>query len=180
MNRLLNTGFKDLFIIEQNKNSDKRGFFSEIFVERLLNEKLSYDFKVCQANLVESKLGVLRGLHFQKGAKAQSKLITVIKGEILDVAVDLRKDSKTYGKYYSIKLSNLNKKSIFIPKGFAHGYLALKDKVIISYLVDNYYDRGSEIGIPYNDKLLNIDWEAHCKSIIISKKDRNYFDFNWK
>ena len=122
---------------------------------------------------------MLRGLHFQKEPYSQSKLVSVSFGKILDVVVDIRKDSDNYGKYFSCVLSSQNHESLFIPRGFAHGYLTLSDSAIINYQVDNYYNPEAEDGIPYNDEFLNIDWGIQMSKIIISEKDKNIKPFIW-
>ena len=157
---------------------DNRGFFMESFkkedFEQFLGEKINF----CQENTSESKYGVLRGLHFQKHPFSQSKLINVQKGKILDICVDLRKNSKFYGKYFSIILDDIDNKSIFIPKGFAHGFVVLSKSARVSYKVDNYYSPKHESGLNYNDSELNIDWLIDRKSIKLSDKDINYENFN--
>ena len=173
------TDFKDLFIIEHNSSADRRGEFHEIFRLELLNNRLDYNINFCQENLVKSSKNVLRGLHFQKNPYSQSKLVSVLKGKIFDVAVDLRKNSKTYGKYFSICISCDDNISLFIPKGFAHGYLSLDHETLVSYKVDNYYNPKSECGIAYNDKSLNINWGLNDNFMIISEKDKNYDAYRW-
>ncbi len=126
-----------------------------------------------QDNEAKSNYGVLRGLHFQKGEYAQAKLVRVIKGTVLDVAVDIRKGSPTYGQHVAVKLTGENKKQMFIPRGFAHGYVVLEDDTIFSYKCDNLYAPNHEGGIIYNDPKLNIDWIIPGNDIIVSKKDKN-------
>ena len=174
------THFKDLFLIENYSYQDKRGAFSEISRSDLLNSYLSYEFSSCQLNLVKSKKNVVRGLHFQKPPFEQSKLITVVEGEIIDVAVDLRKDSENYGKYFSYILSSKKHESIFIPKGFAHGYLTVSNSAILIYQVDNYYNEGFENGISIHDGFLNINWGIDKSQMIISEKDKSYPLYKWK
>ena len=125
------------------------------------------------------KKNVLRGLHFQSEPKAQSKIITVYEGEILDVVVDISRYSKTYGKHYSIKLSSKSDKSLFIPKGFAHGYLTVSNYAVIGYKVDNYYDSNYEFGIAYDDPKINIDWGIESHKVIVSEKDKKQKLFLW-
>lgn len=173
------TNFKDLFIINHKCNYDNRGEFYEIFRKQSIESELDYNFNICQENLVKSSKNVLRGLHFQESPYSQSKLITVFSGKIFDVAVDLRRDSKTYGMYFSISLGSTDNMSLFIPKGFAHGYLSLEDNSLVSYKVDNYYNPESEYGIPYDDKHLNIDWGLNYNDIVISEKDKNYKHYKW-
>ena len=176
---LTKTTFKDLIIIKHNIHVDNRGYFKEIFFKEKLENLINYSLEFCQENSVKSYLNVLRGLHFQKEPYSQSKLISVSLGKILDVAVDIRKESENYGKYFSYILSSDKHESLFIPKGFAHGYLTLSDSAIINYQVDNYYNPQSEEGIPYDDNLLKIDWGIEKSKIIISKKDQNFKPFKW-
>lgn len=178
--KFLRTSIPDLIICEPKKNIDKRGFFAESFRKDLFEKFYGNKINFCQENLSESCYGVLRGLHFQKEPHAQSKLISVHKGKILDVVVDIRKNSKFYGKYFSIELDETNNKQLFIPKGFAHGFVVLSKLARVSYKVDNYYDPISEEGLNYNDPHLNIDWKIEEKEIIINHKDCNYSNFNSK
>ena len=176
---LIKTEFKDLIIIKHDVYNDKRGYFKEKIkyelLENITNQKLNF----CQENSAESYLNVLRGLHYQKTPFQQSKLISIEYGTILDIAVDIRYESDTYGKYFSYKLSSKNHESLFIPKGFAHGYLTLSKSAKISYVVDNFYNPKTESGIPYDDKYLNIDWSISKEKIIISEKDKHHPDFIW-
>ena len=157
------TLFKDLVIIENNSYKDKRGYFKELLKEKNLNKK--FPFTVMSF----SKKNVIRGLHLQT-KRAQGKFISVLKGKIFDVAVDLRRKSKTFGKYYKIVLSEKNNKSIFIPPGFAHGFCALEKENYIIYSCTNYRNKNSETGIRYNDKFLKIKWPV--KKPILSPKDK--------
>ena len=162
--KILKTKFKDLLIIESQKYLDKRGEFREILVEK--NIKIKFPFNV----ISKSKKNVIRGLHYQV-KKPQGKFISVIKGEILDVALDLRKKSKTFGKHYKILLSEKNCKSIYIPEVFAHGFSCLGNENIVIYSCTNYRNASGEKGILWNDETLDIDWKI--KKPIISKKDKN-------
>jgi dTDP-4-dehydrorhamnose 3,5-epimerase len=162
------TFIKDLFVIEPVLFFDKRGHFFESYNKNKLLQIFNLNF--VQDNESESNLGVIRGLHFQVPPCAQAKLVRCVSGKILDVAVDIRKKSKTYGKVFSIELSSKNKKQLFIPKGFAHGFQALSNRVIVSYKADNYYDKSSESGIIWNDKDLNIQWVLK-NSNLVSEKD---------
>ncbi|MDC1226405.1 dTDP-4-dehydrorhamnose 3,5-epimerase [Algibacter sp.] len=159
------------FVIQPKVIQDKRGYFLESFNQALFKEGLKRDINFVQDNESYSSKGVLRGLHYQKGAYAQAKLVRVIKGKILDVVVDLRTDSPTFSKHMSIELSEDNKTQLFIPRGFAHGFLVLSDTAIFSYKCDNFYNKASEGGVIYNDKDLNIDWKLDEKEFIISEKD---------
>ena len=168
--KISKTYIDDLIIIEPSVYKDSRGFFYESFKESFFLSNIS-KVKFTQENISKSKKGVLRGLHFQYPPFEQSKLINVIKGEVLDVAVDLRKGSKTFGNFYSITLSELNKKQLFIPKGFAHGFYVKSKYAIFSYKVDNLYYPENDSGILWCDKDLNIDWVLEKKDIIVSQKD---------
>ncbi len=173
------TDFNGLFLISHKLFKDERGSFKEVFRKNEIENKLNYKINFCQENIVESKINVLRGLHFQKEPYAQSKLISVLRGSILDVAVDIRRNHKTFGKYFSYVLDANNNESLFIPRGFAHGYLALSESVLIKYSVDNFYNPNMEYGIPYNDNFLNIDWGIKQGEMIISDKDKSYNSFQW-
>ena len=177
--KFIKSDFKDLLIIEHESFVDKRGVFKEIFLKNKLEEFLGYQVNFCQDNLVNSSHLTLRGLHFQREPYSQAKYISVTDGKILDVVVDIRRQSKTYGNHLSLVLSSINNRSLFIPKGFAHGYLTLSTNAVINYKVDEYYNKKAECGIPYNDKKLNIDWGIDCKKILISDKDKNLSDFKW-
>tara|TARA_S200000501_G_C20599648_1_gene645305 strand:+ start:79 stop:615 length:537 start_codon:yes stop_codon:yes gene_type:complete len=177
--RFIKTDFDGLIIIKHDVIRDKRGFFKEKLKLELLQLHINDKFNICQENSVMSKSNVLRGLHFQDDPYAQSKLISVNYGKILDIAVDIRKKSSTYGKYFSHVLSTENHESLFIPKGFAHGYITLSDFATINYSVDNYYNPDAESGIPYDDSFLNIDWGICKDKLIISEKDKNHNPFQW-
>ena len=170
-----------LIICEPKKLNDERGFFTESFREDLFENFLGQKINFCQENTSESKYGVLRGLHFQVGPFAQSKLVSVLKGKVLDVVIDIRKTSKYYGKSFSIELDDINNKQLFIPKGFAHGFIVLSKTARVSYKVDNYYNPKSERGLNFNDPKFEIDWIIEEKSIILNEKDMNYphFDTNY-
>jgi len=161
----------NIIIIEPHVFIDQRGYFFESFKENELNEFLGYDVKFCQENESKSSYGVLRGLHYQESPFAQAKLVRVIKGSVLDVAVDIRKDSSTFGKYVAIELNDQNKRQLFIPRGFAHGFIALSETVIFSYKVDNYYNRELDRGIAFDDPALEINWKLKKSDIKISDKD---------
>jgi dTDP-4-dehydrorhamnose 3,5-epimerase len=160
---------KGLIICKPKIISDKRGFFTETFRKDLFDNFTGEISSFCQSNCSESNYGTIRGLHFQISPSSQSKLISVQIGEILDVALDLRRNSKTYGKYFSILLNDINNYQFFIPSGFAHGFSVLSNKARVQYMVDNFYDKKNEFGINPLDKDLNIDWKV--KSPIISEKD---------
>lgn len=166
------TNLQGCFIIEPTIFEDKRGIFFESYHRQRLEKALEQNLNFVQDNHSISTKGVLRGLHFQQGENAQAKLVRVIEGEILDVVVDLRKNSITFGQHFKTKISGSNRKSIFIPKGMAHGFLALSPKTVFSYKCDNYYSKEAERGIFYNDTDLNIDWEYPYDKIVLSDKDR--------
>ena len=166
------TPINDLYIIEPSVYKDDRGYFFESFNEKEFQAKTSLNTTFIQDNESKTKKNVLRGLHFQTFPYAQSKLVRVINGKILDVAVDLRKNSSTFKQYFSIELSSINKKQLFIPIGFAHGFISLKDDTIVNYKVDNFYSHKHDSGIIYNDSDLNIDW-GKIDNIILSEKDAN-------
>ncbi|WP_418510441.1 dTDP-4-dehydrorhamnose 3,5-epimerase [Corallibacter sp.] len=170
--RLIETKLKDCFVIEPNVFADDRGYFFESYNEEKFNKALDQNINFVQDNESFSSKGVLRGLHFQKGEFAQAKLVRVIKGEVLDVAVDLRPDSPSFGKYESVVLTGENKKQFFVPRGFAHGFVVLSDTAIFSYKCDNFYNKESEGGIIFNDKTLNIDWKLPESECLLSEKDK--------
>ena len=167
---VIKTKLNGLLVIEPNIFEDKRGVFFESYNEKTF-KKSGIDTKFVQDNQSESKYGVIRGLHYQIQPYPQAKLVRVIEGKILDVAVDLRKDSETFGKYFSIILSAKNKKQFFIPRGFAHGFSVLSKKATVFYKCDNYWNKESERGILFNDKKLNIDWQIENNKFIVSEKD---------
>ena len=160
-------------VVFQPKNvfNDDRGYLFESYRDSFFKERLP-SIQFIQENQSESNFGVLRGLHFQTPPYEQSKLVRVIKGEIQDVAVDLRKNSKTYKQYMSIILNENNKKQLFIPKGFAHGFLVLSSEAIVNYKMDQYYSPDHESGISYNDHQINIKWQLNDDQMIISNKDK--------
>ena len=160
------------FVLQPEVYTDNRGSFFESFNKNEFKTKTGLNINFVQDNQSTSSKGALRGLHFQKENYAQAKLVRVITGKILDVAVDIRPHSSTYGKHLSLVLSKANKLQFFIPKGFAHGFLALEDNTIVSYKCDNYYNKGSEAGIRFDDPWLNIDWQYPYENLIISDKDK--------
>ena len=165
------TKLKGCFILEPKIFEDSRGYFFESFNKETFNRLIGKNISFIQDNESFSTKGVLRGLHYQTGKYAQAKLVRVIKGKVLDIAVDIRKDSPTFGQHVSIELSEESKKQLFIPRGFAHGFIVLSDTAIFSYKCDNFYNKQSEGGIIYNDKDLNIDWGLNEKEFIVSEKD---------
>ena len=174
---LIKTTLDGLVVLKPTIFKDNRGYFMESYNQKNIN-KLVGNVNFVQDNESESSRGVLRGLHFQKPPYAQAKLVRCLKGSVLDVVLDLRKDSKTYGKFETILLTEENKKQLFIPKGFAHGFVVLSETAIFSYKVDNYYNPDSESGVLWNDLALNIDWKINKKEIIVSEKDKSLPTFN--
>ena len=170
--KILKTSIKDLVVIEPKIFYDSRGYFFESYNQNLFIKKLG-DFKFVQDNESKSPKGVLRGFHFQKPPFEQAKLVRCIQGEVLDIALDLRKNSTTYGKYEKVLLSGENKKQFFIPRGFAHAFLVLSENAIFSYKVDNVYAPQSESGVMWNDPSLLIDWVIDESKLIISDKDKS-------
>jgi dTDP-4-dehydrorhamnose 3,5-epimerase len=168
------TYIEDLLIIEPQLFKDERGFFYESYNKNKLDKIIKTNF--VQDNESKSKKGVIRGLHFQSPPYEQTKLVRCVSGKILDVVVDLRTNSKTYGKSFSIELSSKNNKQLLVPKGFAHGFQVLSEEAIINYKVDNFYNPKSDSGIIWNDKDLSIDWSIDIKPIL-SVKDLKLISF---
>ena len=171
------TKLKGCFIIEPAIFDDGRGSFFESFNQKIFEEKTGIKINFVQDNQSISQRGVLRGLHFQKGKFAQAKLVRVIKGKILDIVVDLRKDSETFGEHFSLELSEENNRQLFIPRDFAHGFSVLENDTIFVYKCDNFYNKESESGIIYNDETLNIDWKLSEDKILLSEKDNRLKTF---
>ncbi|MCZ2299049.1 MAG: dTDP-4-dehydrorhamnose 3,5-epimerase [Chitinophagales bacterium] len=167
------TPLKDCFIIHDTIIKDSRGYFFESFNKRKFNELTNIDIDFVQDNQSQSSKGVLRGLHYQKGIYAQAKLVRVLKGKVLDIAVDLRKNSPTFGQHFAVELSEDNNLQFFIPRGFAHGFIVLSDETIFFYKCDNYYNKEYDTGIKYNDPSLQINWLLKEEEIIVSEKDAN-------
>jgi dTDP-4-dehydrorhamnose 3,5-epimerase len=170
------TDIEGLLILEPAVFGDSRGYFLESWNKDLL-EKKQILFSPVQQNESGSAYGVIRGLHYQLNPFAQAKLVRVVSGEVLDVAVDLRIDSPTYGKFQSVVLSSVNKKQFLIPRGFAHGFSVLSEFAVFAYMCDEYYNPSAERGISFNDKFLNIDWMIPADKQIISQKDIKNPDF---
>ncbi|WP_395077922.1 dTDP-4-dehydrorhamnose 3,5-epimerase [Flavobacterium sp.] len=165
------THLSGCFVLEPKVFRDERGYFMESFNETTFNNGVGQKVHFVQDNQSYSSKGVLRGLHYQTGEHAQAKLVRVLQGEVLDVAVDLRPESDTYGESFSILLSAENQKQLFIPRGFAHGFLVTSETAIFFYKCDNFYNAASEGGLIYNDLTLNIDWNFPENELIISEKD---------
>ena len=162
----------DVVIIEPKVHGDSRGYFIETFRADKLEEFLGYKINFCQDNESKSSKGVLRGLHYQLPPHAQTKLVRVISGRVLDVAVDIRKNSPTFGQHVAVELSAENKKQLLVPRGFAHGFVVLEDDTIFAYKVDNYYRAECDRGIAFDDKNLNIDWILNHDELNLSAKDK--------
>ena len=175
--RIEQTPLKDCFIIHEKVNGDERGNFIETFNQKDFLAATGLDIVFVQDNQSRSSKGVLRGLHMQRGESAQSKLVRVIEGAVLDVAVDLRRNSPSYGQHYSIELNTENHKQFFIPAGFAHGFVVLSKQATFLYKVDKFYEPGNEVGLIYNDKDLNIDWKLPESELILSEKDKKLGTF---
>ncbi|WP_183566105.1 dTDP-4-dehydrorhamnose 3,5-epimerase [Mucilaginibacter sp. SP1R1] len=165
------TPIQGLIILTPRVFNDDRGYFFESFNETSFNDLAGYKVNFVQDNQSFSTKGVLRGLHLQKGEHAQAKLVRVTQGEVLDVAVDLRKDSATYGQHYSVLLSAENNQQFFIPRGFGHGFVVLSDTAVFQYKCDNYYNKQSEGGLHYADPGLAIDWKLPQDELLVSEKD---------
>lgn len=170
---IIETSIKGVVILEPRIFADDRGYFFESFSQKVFDE-LVRPIRFVQDNESKSKYGVLRGLHFQKGEHAQSKLVRVVKGRVLDVAVDVRRGSPTFGKYVSVELSEENKRQFFIPRGFAHGFAVLSQEAIFQYKCDHYYAPESEGAIAWNDPDIGIDWPVAASDILLSEKDKKH------
>ncbi|MFN3752790.1 dTDP-4-dehydrorhamnose 3,5-epimerase [Flavobacterium sp.] len=166
------TKLEGCFIIEPKIILDERGYFMESFNERIFRNGVGQEIHFVQDNQSYSSKGVLRGLHYQTGEHAQAKLVRVLQGEVLDVAVDIRPYSPTFGQYESVVLSGDNQRQFFVPRGFAHGFLVLSNTATFFYKCDNFYNKESEGGIIYNDKTINIDWDFPSENLIVSDKDK--------
>ncbi|WP_044210246.1 dTDP-4-dehydrorhamnose 3,5-epimerase [Flammeovirga sp. OC4] len=166
------TKLKDCYILEPQVFGDERGYFFESFHLRKFTEVTGLAVSFVQDNQSSSCYGVIRGLHFQKGVHAQAKLVRVLSGKVIDVAVDLRPDSETYGQFEAVELSAENHRQLFVPRGFAHGFSVLSENAEFAYKCDNYYNKESEGGIKYNDPELGIDWQIPLGKEIISEKDQ--------
>jgi len=177
----------DVCVIEPKVHGDHRGYFVETFRQDKLEQALGYKVDFVQDNESKSSKGVLRGLHFQLAPHAQSKLVRVIEGAVLDVAVDLRKGSPSFGQHVAVELSGDNKKQMFVPRGFAHGFIVLTETATFAYKVDNYYSPECDRGLAFDDAALNIDWVLAKEQLLLSDKDTkqplltkltDYFDYS--
>jgi len=180
------TAIPDVILIDPKVHGDARGYFVETFRADKLEAFLGFNIPFCQDNESKSSYGVLRGLHYQLPPFAQTKLVRVIEGEVLDVAVDIREGSPTFGQHVAVRLSGENKRQMLIPRGFAHGFVVLSEKCTFAYKVDNYYSPECDRGIAFNDSALNIDWLVEIAQMQLSAKDTvqpnfanaDYFNFN--
>ncbi len=170
--KFIKTEIPDVVLCKPTVFNDERGYFFESFKKNEFENFIGYSVNFCQDNEAKSIKGVLRGLHYQLPPFAQAKLVRVVKGSVLDIVVDIRRKSPTYGKHIAVEISEENKYQLFIPKGFAHGYVVLSNEAVFSYKVDNYYHKESERGIMYSDSTLQIDWKLPANKLIISAKDK--------
>ena len=166
------THIPEVVICEPKVHGDERGYFVETFRQDKLEEFIGYKIKFCQDNESKSSKGVLRGLHYQLDPHAQTKLVRVIQGKVLDVAVDIRKGSPTFGQHVAVELSGENKKQLLVPRGFAHGFVVLEDNTVFAYKVDNYYSPECDRGVAFDDKDLAIDWMLEHSELNLSAKDK--------
>jgi dTDP-4-dehydrorhamnose 3,5-epimerase len=170
--RVESTAFKDVFILHNDVHGDQRGYFLESFNQRDFQEQTGLDTAFVQDNQSKSQYGVLRGLHWQAGEHAQAKLVRVLRGSVLDVIVDLRRDSATFGKHLSLLLTDENQQQLYVPRGFAHGFVVLSAEAEFFYKCDAFYHKEAEQGIIYNDPALAINWQIPDTDIILSPKDQ--------
>ena len=171
---IIQTNIEGVFVVEPKVFGDERGYFFESFNAREFADKTGLDISFVQDNESKSRYGVLRGLHFQRPPFAQSKLLSVVQGKVLDVAVDLRKGSATYGKYFSCELSGETHRRLFLPKGMAHGYVVLSEEAIFQYKCDEFYHPEAEGGVAWNDEDIAIPWPVKADDIVLSAKDRQH------
>ncbi len=169
---IIKTKLNDCFIVKPTIFEDERGYFYESFNQKNFKQLSGIDIDFVQDNQAKSNFGILRGLHFQKGEHAQAKLVSVIKGRVIDIAVDMRPSSSTYLQHIAVELSEENHLQLFVPRGFAHGYSVLENNTIFFYKCDNFYNKVSEGGVIYNDPSLNIDWQLKPDEMILSEKDK--------
>ena len=175
--RIEQTPLQDCFIVHEKVHGDARGYFIETFNQKDFKAASGLDIVFVQDGQSKSSKGVIRGLHMQKGDTAQAKLVRVLEGSVLDIAVDLRKGSPSFGKHYAIELTAENHKQFYVPAGFAHGFVVLSEYATFFYKVDKFYEPGNEVGIMYNDQDLNIDWKLPVSELIFSEKDKTLGSF---
>lgn len=170
--KITETPLKDCYIIEPTVFEDERGYFYEKFNEKKFEELTGMNGHFVQDNISKSAYGVLRGLHLQKGDQAQAKLVSCLEGKVWDVAVDLRKDSPTFGKWFGVELTAENKRQFYVPRGFGHGFSVLSENAVFAYKCDNFYVKDAEGGVLWNDQDLNIDWKLPADVVKLSEKDK--------
>ena len=170
--KIKETPLKDCYIIEPTLFEDERGYFYEKFNEKKFEDLTGLNGHFVQDNISKSSYGVLRGLHLQKGEHAQAKLVSCLEGKVFDVAVDLRQDSPTFGKWFGIELTPENKLQLYVPRGFGHGFSVLSETAVFAYKCDNFYHKESEGSVIWNDPDLNIDWKLPVEDVILSEKDK--------
>ena len=171
--KVIKTDIEGLLVIEPEAFGDSRGYFMESYSQRVFDRVVA-PVRFVQDNRSYSRYGVLRGLHYQREPYSQSKLVSCVVGKVLDVAVDIREGSPTYGKHVAVELSAENRRQLFIPKGFAHGFVVLSDEALFEYKCDEFYHPEAECGIAWDDPNIGIDWRLPKEDIILSEKDRNY------
>ena len=170
--QFIRTDIPDVIIIEPQVHGDERGYFVETFRQDQFEDFVGHKVNFCQDNESKSGVGVLRGLHYQLAPKAQSKLVRVIQGRVLDVAIDIRQGSPTFGKHVAVELTAENKRQLFVPRGFAHGFVVLEPDTIFAYKVDNYYSPENDRGIAFNDPAIGINWQLNSEQLQLSEKDQ--------
>ncbi|MBW8523185.1 dTDP-4-dehydrorhamnose 3,5-epimerase [Chryseobacterium chendengshani] len=178
--KIIVTPLQDCYIIEPTIFEDERGYFFEKYNEKKFEELTGINCHFVQDNISKSSFGVVRGLHLQKGEHAQAKLVSCLEGNVWDVAVDLREDSPTFGKWFGIELTGENKLQLYIPRGFGHGFSVISENAVFAYKCDNYYNKESEGSIKFNDEDLNIDWKLKEGEMILSEKDKHSPSFKDK
>jgi len=176
--KIKETPLKDCYIIEPTIFEDDRGYFFEKYNEKRFEELTGLNGHFVQDNISKSSYGVIRGIHLQKGEHAQAKLVSCLEGRVWDVAVDLIKDSPTFGKWFGIELTAENKTQLYVPRGFGHGFSVLSETAVFAYKCDNFYNKESEAGVLYSDSYLNIDWRIPEQDAVLSEKDQILPGFN--
>ena len=174
---IIPSALPEVLLIQPKKLEDERGWFMESFRKDLLEDAVGHTLDFCQDNLAESSYGVIRGLHYQMPPHAQSKLVSVLQGSVVDVVVDIRRGSPHFGEHLAVQLSAENQKQLFIPRGFAHGYACLSETALLTYKVDSHYNKAAEASIAFDDPQLAIDWRIPAKRQILSSKDQEHLTF---
>ena len=178
--KVIETPLKDCYIVEPTIIYDERGYFFEKYNEKLFEQLTGMNGHFVQDNISKSSYGVLRGLHLQKGDHGQAKLVSCLEGKVLDVAVGLRRDSATFGQWFSVELTAENRRQLYVPRGFGHGFSVLSNTAVFAYKCDNFYNKESEGSVKYNDSDLNIDWKISDNNAVLSEKDENAPSFKEK